>query len=164
MNPGQIDWKGAADALRAARYIGAERALTSVGSQELSTPYDKGIDLLRDRGLPLDHFEAGLLRALENKREGYLKALVAHVQQSTPFDEKIAMYHAAGQNLPDGLLHKRKGYLAAVADHADLVAVLASVENVIKECEKPGDVWTGKRLTVGLGPQVRAALAKHRGE
>ena len=34
----------------------------------------------------------------------------------------------------------------------DLVEVLASVENVIKECE---------RLMVGLGPQVRAALAKH---
>ena len=92
-------------------------------------------------------------------------------QQSTPYDSRISWLldttgHSSLSKSQLGELAnlrlQQQGYLAAVADYAGLLAVLASVENVIKECERPGDVWTAKRLMVGLGPQVRAALAKGR--
>ena len=82
---------------------------------------------------------------------------------ATPYDQQILELKGLSyqDRFREAYEYRREGYLAAVADYADLLAVLASVENVIKECQKPGDVWTAKRLMAGLGPQVRAALAKH---
>ena len=86
--------------------------------------------------------------------------------QLTPYDQEIAGLKVLRQITPEeGLVMyrlrlQREGYLAAVADHADL---LAAAESLIEVCDtgRPLDFVT---LISKVCEQARAALAKHRGE
>ena len=89
-------------------------------------------------------------------------------KRPTPYDKKIAELSAKGHaqggldrfesELRVALGNKQEGYLAAVADHADL---LAAAESLIEVCDK-GRPFDFVILISKVCEQTRAALVKHK--